>query len=389
VNDERMRRISDALDAPGGLAADAELSAWLAEDLEALAYAQDLVRVDEVLRSLGGESAASGSDADWEAMAARIEQRLDDPLPPLEGFEQPPRFDDAEAERGPRVVGEDVSGRRAAAGPPPADANVVTLETRRRKGPLYWMGGLAAAAAVGLGITFGMVSLDAEPAAESAAATLPSAAWEELAQAPQAAPAPPAAVMAEAAEPMPAPPATAAPFAAPARAARNAEPSAAELPAELPAEAEVAAVDDMVAMGRPPLARRARAADRGAPPSSTLEPVQRPSRAAVLAALRSVEPTVQRCLQLRGEVARASIQVGADGSVVSVRVDPPYAGEEARCIVGAVRSARLPPSPEDYQVAHAFRPAPVAGGSLSGRPLPAARYRRAAPTRPPLDGEAR
>ncbi len=107
-----------------------------------------------------------------------------------------------------------------------------------------------------------------------------------------------------------------------------------------------------------------------------------PGRAEVLTTLRDVEPAVQRCLARAGEVARVTMQVGVAGNVVSARVDPPYTGADAACIVDAVRGARLPPSPEGYVLVHAFRPAPVAGGALA-RPANASRAaRQRAPARP-------
>lgn len=349
-----MRRISEALDGPGGIAGDADVSAWIAEDPAALAYAQDLVRIDEVLRELGRERAAQ-AEPDWDAMALRIEARLDDALPALAGVDDAPRFADEPA------------APREEATRPSAGAKVVPLAPRRAKGPLYWLGGLAAAAAVGLGITFGLYSFQAEPAAESAAATLPATGWAERAAQSPAAPAS-AAVMAEAeAAEMPlaapAPPPAPAPAAEP---APRAEPAAvAAAPSPTPRTESIAP---------------ARAAAGASPADARLdETLARPTRAEVISALQSVEPAVQRCLQARGEVARASVQVGADGTVISVRVDPPYVGGEARCIVDAVHGARLPRSPEDYQAIHTFRPAPIAGGSLSDRPMPAARARRAAP----------
>jgi hypothetical protein len=73
-----MRRISDALDAPGGIDADEELRAELVSDPEARAYAEELMRLSEELSSLGqGSSDRDCAVLDWDALAAKISARLD------------------------------------------------------------------------------------------------------------------------------------------------------------------------------------------------------------------------------------------------------------------------------------------------------------------------
>ncbi len=114
MNDELMRRISDALDAEGGYEGDAELRALLAKDTEAAAYAADLARVDAALRGLG---ARRRREPDWDALAARIDARLDEELEALDA-EAPPRFEDEVRTREP-AVSQEVPAMRAA---PPAAA---------------------------------------------------------------------------------------------------------------------------------------------------------------------------------------------------------------------------------------------------------------------------
>ena len=371
-DDELMQRISSAIDADGGLDRDAELRALLDRDPDALLYAQDLVRIDEVLADLGRRAA----EPDWDALAAHIEAGLDreESGEPLEGFDAPPRFLDADLRDA--SVSQEVAVAPAASAPrPQPEAKVVDL-ARRRSTVFAWTGGLAAAAAVGLGIAFGTTSLgtsfDAAPSSEPAAA-YEQAEAEAMAPGAQAVAPPPV---------MPAP-AEAQAWDGLAEAEASPEP--------LPAAA--------VAVGR----ARGYAGGGGAPapmaaPMRLAEParepaadsagvIAQPGRAQVLTTLQGVEPTVQRCLGRVGEVARVTLQVGVAGNVVSARVDPPYTGADAACIVDAVRGARLPPSPEGYVFVHVFRPAPVAGGSLA-RPPNAGRAARRRPASPAQRAES-
>ncbi|MCZ7683159.1 MAG: hypothetical protein M5U28_31880 [Sandaracinaceae bacterium] len=333
----------------------------------------DLARVDAALRGLG---ARRRREPDWDALAARIDARLDEELEALDA-EAPPRFEDEARTREP-AVSQEVPAMRAAppaaapGGPERAPAPVVELASRR-SGVVVWLGGLAAAAAVGLGITFGVTTLGA-PAEELAAAP----AMQEAA--PSAVPAPAEAAwegeaMAEmpAAEPEPLPAAAALMPGAPPPAAPPAPEPVAAAPAPRAQAAPAPDLMDRVGSGG--------SARGGAAPRPD-EPATPPSRAAILSALASVEPDVQRCLSERGQVAHVTMQVGAHGRVMSVRVSPPYAGGEATCIVNALHAAQLPASPTDYPIAHAFRPAPMAGGSLARPPAAARRQRPAtAPSR--------
>src|SRR5688572_309102 len=90
-----MRRIEDALDAPGGIESDAELRSVLASDPEARAYADDLVRIGERLSAMG----SSASSVDWDALAAKIEARLDEQLDDLDVLGPPIFEDEAPIER--------------------------------------------------------------------------------------------------------------------------------------------------------------------------------------------------------------------------------------------------------------------------------------------------
>lgn len=373
-SDELMQRISSAMDADGGVDADAELRALLDRDPDGLLYAQDLVRIDEVLADLGKRA----REPDWDALAARIEAELDGEGEALEGFDAPPRFlDDDAREVRPRDVSQEVPVAAAPIAPRPepeaSDAKVVDLASRRRSTVFAWTGGLAAAAAVGLGIVFGTAGLgttfDAAPSSESAAYEMAeeAAPMAPSAQAVAPAPAMPAPAEAPAWDDLAEGEASAEPLPAAAVVIGGARGASGGAPAPAPLAPPMRG-DGMDGLARAPAAEPPRGAA--------------PGRAEVLTTLRDVEPAVQRCLARAGEVARVTMQVGVAGNVVSARVDPPYAGADAACIVDAVRGARLPPSPEGYVLVHAFRPAPVAGGALA-RPANASRAaRQRAPARP-------
>jgi hypothetical protein len=374
VNDELMRRISDAQDADG-VDADAELRSLLARDPEARAYADDLVRVDAALQALGEHR-----EPDFDALADRISARLDEKLD--EGFDPTaaPFFTD---DPGDRPVG--LPEKRAA-------APVVELASRRGSRVFYWLGGLAAAAAVLLGISLGLTTLGAE----NEVAMSPVSELEEQGRGafmPAPAPAPmqverAAGEAAQAEMPRREPVAQIAPT------EPSAEPALA-MPPPSPTDspvivAELARPDEARMQGGGFATQPARArpqAQQAAPTISPRaqpmepEPMERGSnagpvgRADVLAALRAVEAPVQRCIAERREVARVSISVQPNGSIGSIQVMPPFVGADAQCIESAVRSARLPASEQGYVFVHAFRPAGRVAGTLA-RPPNAARQAR-------------
>ncbi len=95
MKQEIEQRIQRALDA-GGLAEDPLLDAALSEDPGAAAEARALERIDQALRAWPEPVVA---DATLEALAARIEDRLDGELPPTSVDPiEPPAFDEAGAE---------------------------------------------------------------------------------------------------------------------------------------------------------------------------------------------------------------------------------------------------------------------------------------------------
>jgi hypothetical protein len=151
MSDELQRRVSAALDAQGRLDADPPLRELLARDPEAAAYARDLVRLSRLLRSW---PVPMPSEDAFEALALRIEQRLDEPLPRAPDPTAPPDFDDdtAKARAAPPAA---ASGGRfslpsfAGAPIPKLDA---TAPLRRPRRGVRWIGGIAAAAAIGLGV---------------------------------------------------------------------------------------------------------------------------------------------------------------------------------------------------------------------------------------------
>lgn len=366
VDEELTRRISSALDR-GGVNADPALRALLDEDDAALRIAQDFVRIDEVLKSLG----ASVREPDWNALAARIEARLDAELAPLDGdVLAPPHFIDDGAAAPSATVREASAGAAA-----PSDehrAPVVDLAAARgttstssspkQPGFLVWGGGLAAAAAVGLGIVFGLTTLDGSTGS-SAVGNAPAAAVQGPARAVSALEAP---------EPMPAAPA---PSVQPQQALFDDEDMVVEH-----------AISRETLSGPALRDAPARDAQQEAVRAPIELPETPPTRAEILAALARVERSVQRCLERRGDPARVSIQIGVRGNAISTRVDPPYVGTEAACIVDVLREAELPRSPQTYQFVHVFRPARTLGSSAQQRatsPRSAAGPARPSPGRSP------
>ncbi len=106
-----MGRVQDALDRGEGLSDEGELSSALDEaGPEVRAEAEALGQIDAALRAW--PQAALGEDA-AEALASRIEQRLDEDLPRIDDPTEPPAFDDADAadaEGGAVVASADAPG---------------------------------------------------------------------------------------------------------------------------------------------------------------------------------------------------------------------------------------------------------------------------------------
>ncbi|MBK8168819.1 MAG: hypothetical protein IPK60_00570 [Sandaracinaceae bacterium] len=97
-SEELQRRVSTALDAPGGIDADAELKAAVEADPELQSFVADAKTLDGILREWPLDEI---SDEAWEAMAARVDQRLDDALAAIGDVTRPPVFDDGDARRDP------------------------------------------------------------------------------------------------------------------------------------------------------------------------------------------------------------------------------------------------------------------------------------------------
>jgi len=96
MKDELMRRISNAFDSADGIAGDEALQETLRSDPEAAKYAKDVARVNKWLAVW---PMPEPDDAAYEALAARIEQRLDESLPTSSDPTSPPVFDDDDALR--------------------------------------------------------------------------------------------------------------------------------------------------------------------------------------------------------------------------------------------------------------------------------------------------
>lgn len=96
MKDELRRRISEALDSAGGIDGDADLRALLASDAEAARYAGALRKLGDSLRAW---PLREPSDDAFEALASRIEQRLDEELPRIADPTEAPEFDDDDSLR--------------------------------------------------------------------------------------------------------------------------------------------------------------------------------------------------------------------------------------------------------------------------------------------------
>lgn len=426
LNEELQRRISSALDA-GDVDADEELAAMLADDEEAALYAADLAAIDEALGGLRFDPA--DEEPDWDAMVARIDERLEaeealddigDPTAPPDLAPEPEPETAPQADAEPEEPHAPVMAASAAA-PEPSRGAVVSLaeERRKRRRLITAVGGLAAAAAVGLGITAGLTMGADEPAAEMAASPVSQEAAPVVAAADQAAEAD---MEMPAAQPMPP-----ADDQAPAEGWTNAlaeasEPEEEELPAAAAAtpgssreartrgRAPTRAADDVLLDG---LGRGGGGAGGGAAPSpeparalrrrtsrgrrsgggartasSSSGPTQPPlDRVAAVQALRAVQPQVRRCMGERREVARVRVTVeGPTGRITDVSVEEPSDGPEVSCVARVVRTARMPRASQPrYSTGFAYRPAPVAGGSMTGSGTSARQHRRPANPMESLD----
>jgi hypothetical protein len=98
IDEKLMRRISDALSSPKGLDGDEGLRSILAENPQARAYADDVARLDGLLR--GWPIPALSSEAGT-AMEARIDGGLAGAGKLFGDMTQPPKFDDAYAHAPP------------------------------------------------------------------------------------------------------------------------------------------------------------------------------------------------------------------------------------------------------------------------------------------------
>lgn len=390
MNDEElMRRISDALDAPGGLEDDADLRAALEGDSAASLYAEDLQSIGAALTGL----ADGRPEPDWDAQLAKLDSVLDgdfdaafDALDDIGDPTLAPVFSDADDSAGlnPEVLTPELlPGATSAVRPTAAAGKVVDLASARQKRMRLFaaVGGLAAAAAVGLGI---MVGLDGSPSAPMEGFAL----QEEAAPAATA----PAAPSSEAAGEMPEAEAALAERFAP-----SADPQPpAEEAADYLAEPAPAAPPAPVEMPRQQASRFALGGGAGSAggrgivaPATTRSAAgpapgnsaANPTRAQVVNALNTVATSVQRCIGESGQMARVHVRVnGSTGRIESATVGPPHTGTVARCVVRAVRGAEMPTSAHpSYEVDHVYHPAPIAGGSLRQNSPAARRRMRAAP----------
>lgn len=138
------RRISEALDREGGLDADTELNNILASNPDAQAYAGELLALESQLRDW---PLPERSDAEWEAFAASIESRLDEPLAAIDDPTLPPETSfEADAPANVAVSSSPVA--MLAAPEVRASATVTNLASRRPAARNKWFGYSALAASV-------------------------------------------------------------------------------------------------------------------------------------------------------------------------------------------------------------------------------------------------
>lgn len=378
MNDELTRRISDALDAPGGIEADEDLRAQIESDAAATAYAQDLESIGAALGALSTRA----SEPDWRAMLGRIEARLDDDLEDIGDVTAPPELEDAEGQA-PAVPVKATAPAVAMR----AESNVVDLAAHRRQRALFaTIGGLAAAAAVGLGIMAGLsLERDAEPVAAAGV-------MQAASEAAPASPAPAQMAVSDVMGDVEAPGSSEESLPEADMVAGGEAPSAApSVMATAPAEAR--ADLDRPDMQPMPGRRASGGSSRGAAGTDDglhalgrshgpgqgaggMGGPQTPDRVEVVNALNSVQAEIVACMGDTRSVARVFVRVnGSTGTVGAVRVSPPFSGAEAACMVRVIGGVQMPRSASTYEIEHAYRPERVAGGTL-GRPAAAARARR-------------
>jgi len=272
-------------------------------------------RLDEALGSL---RAADGGDDRWEALAQRIEGRLDEALPDLD-VTAPPEFTDEDATRGSHL--------QAVPAPRPVRASRIPA-----------MSGLALAAVVLIGVGITAVVVTQRVADQELAAASP--AIQESAMAEQ-----PSAVAPEA---MPAPPPQRG-WGAPGSEAFDR--GAAE-PAEM-VELDRAG-DGVGARARSPmrtsgsLGGTAMAGSEGWSPTvgeiGQGDRQEEASENVEEGALAGIDRETRRCRGAASSV-RVELLVSRRGEVLSVQIPPPIAGTtQGTCIARALRGVALAPS---------------------------------------------
>ncbi|MCC6877706.1 MAG: hypothetical protein IT378_25580 [Sandaracinaceae bacterium] len=368
MKDERARAISDALLAPD---AERRLAELVEGDAEAAAYARELTRLDDALRA----RRARDAEAPGEAWLARLDARLDEPIEDLDVLAAPFPDDAPAAPRAVEASPVREAASAASSAPAPKGAEVVDLAARRRRGVVYWTSGLAAAAAVVLGVVVGTRTFQENESLVMSPAPAPAS---EVA----ATPAADTAVAEAAAEPAPMAPPVAQAAPAPAPVAPAAPPALMERSVAEPAVMAPAAEPDALAVRRsreqpaPPATGGAGAGLAGAQSFGPRDVVA-PSYARELATarLRNAAPSIQACAGERTEVAVARVRIGADGRVASVRIGN-YTGEAAQCMTRVLTAIEMPASTSSYEAAYLYRPAPHAGSSIPAAAAPARRPAR-------------
>ncbi len=368
------RRVHELLDAGRDPADDPEIRSAIADDDEARAEVAGLTKLEGWLR----DWEVNVPDEDFEPIAQRIEQRLDEPIGSFDAT-APPEFDDPDAkvsplggERGAVRSGEysldalagavDAPAAVTMTGPSPAVAlSAPPRPEPRRKAPIApW---LAAAAVVALGVTVSVATLnqadEAAPAATAAQAEMAPGAWQAV-----AAEEPPEEPMEEMAE------------------AEEVEPRIEEeATADLADDFEAGATTETATTGSAPTLQRRRSRASPMAAAMTTATTRRngtpfdavggaggsgPPMAAQGTA-EGVSAGERRAAEERSKAGvRACLGAGTDSAVVMVRFDdgavrdarvvrPP--GREAvnECVASALRRARLRPEGQQERRTLYFR----------------------------------
>lgn len=371
MSEDLERRIQQALDAGRAPHEDAELAAELEADPGARALASELQRLDAALRQW---PQPARDEQAWEALAERIEGRLDEPLEPMADPTAPPAGDDLGVLEESSGTYERSSGAAPAASDEPALSEVQATRSQPaptqpapRRGALPW--GLAAAAAAVLGLGVAAASLLGSDGEDERVALAPAAGEPSTAPATGGDDAAPSAPSAEPEEGSAAEQTAADPQAIAEAQSDSAEQAEAdEGSAERAAEVEAERRRRLARQRALPSRRGGGSSGAGGASSAEPKTHQRPSSGGGLAAtpseeaiqraMREVASKVKACAAEpeTGPAVRVTVR-GSTGRVQQVKALGSLADtERGVCIERAVEHVRLPPFEHaEHTFVHRFR----------------------------------